>query len=208
MASDSFVSPLLTPLNLEIEWAVTEWNLSSTVRFGWLAPPATTFLDYDRFREGWNSVIKDSWVVNVDHATAVERLAFVWFSLGTSVVLKETPITLALGKRGLPWKELISRLDNAQVKGSTGDRFREWVSRVLEMLMPEMGLPATIVQQFKNARETHKRWRRARLAVKQRRARRLRQLYEVDPKLALRLADGSVLAKQFAPERREYSVTD
>jgi hypothetical protein len=202
--SDSFVSPLLTPASLEIDWALTEWNLSSTVRFNWLAPPATTFLDYDRFRGGWNAVIKAAWVIDVDHAAAVERLAFAWLSLGTAVVTNRAPLPLAF-EGSPPWNQLIALLEGARLKGSAGDRYKEWIRRILEMLMPEMGWPPTISPRFDQATRLHERWQRDRLTVKQRRARRLRQLHEVDSELALQLRDRTRLATQFAPEPAEFS---
>jgi hypothetical protein len=204
-SGDWFVSRLLTPSGLEIDWAATEWNLSSTVRFDWLAPPSTTFLDYDRFREGWNAVIGDFRVLENGHESVVERLAFAWLSLGTAVVMNAPALPLAF-EEGPPWSQLITLLEGARLKGTAGDRYKEWLRRVLEMLMPEMGLPPSIGQRFDQTK-LHDRWVRDRLAVKQRRARRLKRLYEVDPKLTLRLLDRTTLAKQYAPEPSEFSET-
>jgi hypothetical protein len=206
----SFESPLLTAANLEIDWAATEWKLPSPVRFDWPAPPSTTFFDLDRFRATWSVVIRHPEIVeDTGHERIVERLAFAWLSLGTAVVTKDTAVLMTPRGQELPWRELINRLEHVAGKARArrslkAGRYVEWLRRVAELLAPEMGLPTQVTDRFVRIPATLSLvWRNNRVAVRQRRAERLQQLFRVDHALAEGVRAYSLATSDFAPERSE-----
>jgi hypothetical protein len=149
-----FATPLLTPSNVEIDWAATEWMMLQSVRFAWPAPPSATFFDYDRFRATWNLIIRDHEIMQpTDHDLVAARLAFAWLSVGTAVVIKEPPVLPTSWDGPLPWTQLVAKLEQIAPRGHApqfveASRRVEWLKRVGELLMPEMGLPAEVINQF------------------------------------------------------------
>jgi hypothetical protein len=195
----TFVTPLLTQSNLRVDWAVTQWR-EHEVSFPWPIPPARTFLDLDRFKNAWNYAIKSSYVTDSSLEQHAERLLFAWLVAGTVVVMHQSPVQLPKSDAEVPWGDLVKQLDQA-ANCSTRD-CREWLLRVLELLMPEMGMQQGWCAAFRKDSDTFKFWERdCRIRVQQRRAERLAELSKVDTELAERLrASSEGFACDFAPD--------
>jgi hypothetical protein len=199
-----FVTPLLTSSNVTIDWASTEWKTPRPILFPWPAPPCTTFFDYDRFKGAWNEVIKDEDVVQpTGPELVVERLAFAWLSIGTAVVTRESPVVVS-SWGNLPWSELVNKL--VSMAGKLQDhhfadvnRYSEWLRRVAELLMPEMGWPSRVVDHFSDvAVALSNVWLNHRLTIRQRRAERLKQFLEILAAIPPSLLD-SRLGAEYTP---------
>jgi hypothetical protein len=200
----SFITPLLTPANLELDWASTEWKLSPPVTFPWPEPPCTTFFDYDCFRAVWNDVIRNQEIMQATaQLQTIERLAFAWISFGTAVVRRAPPLAVTSWHEPLPWVALIQQLEALTgyiASHQEGSRYSEWLRRLAELLMPEMGLPEPVTKPFSESQQLKEVWIKNRLALRERRLRRLRMLHEVDPEFAEHVR-ASVVIGELTPER-------
>jgi hypothetical protein len=200
----TFVTPLLTPANLELDWAATEWKLSPPVTFPWPEPPCATFFDYDCFRAVWNDIIRNQEVMQATaQLKTLERLAFAWISFGTAVVRRAPPLSVTSWHEPLPWAGLIvqlAELTHYVASHQEATRYIEWLRRVAELLMPEMGLPEQVTKPFSDNRQLKEVWIKNRLALRERRLRRLKMLHEVDPEFAEHVRT-SLLVGELTPER-------
>jgi hypothetical protein len=203
----SFVTPLLTHANLDIEWAATEWKLSPSVKFVWPTPPCATFFDFDCFKSAWNDVIRDP---NVVQATGqeyvIERLVFAWLTIGLAVMRKE-PLLSTKSWNDPQWEDLIAGMEPQHDHESTeAGKYTEWLRRVAELLMPEMGLPGRVIDRFARAGQLKQVWVADRLTLRQRRLERLRTVFAVDPDFAEHLRTTAFLS-ELAPERKDLAGT-
>lgn len=212
VSGSCFITPLLTRANLHIRWATTEWQHHQPVAFAWPAPPARTFLQLDLFGSAWNQAITAN---SLTEATTpeqrVERLAFAWLAAGTAICTRSRePVRMTQLDADVPWDALAQRLktmateaaaSNA-IDGSRGAEYREWLLRVLELLMPEMGLPLReLAKRFKPPEELSTFWRQSHVVIQQRRAERLARIAEVDRDLAEQLRTAETgMARGFVPE--------
>jgi hypothetical protein len=201
---------LLTSANAELHWAMTEWRVVPSVRFAWPAPPSTTFFDYDRFRAAWNAIIHDQDIIgSTDPETVVERLAFAWLSVGTAVVEKALPSFPKDWDGPMPWADLTSRLDGlaSSIGSESTDASRdaEWLKRVAELLMPEMGLPDRVIRPFtvRSPGPLRKLWNDHRASIRQRRIEKLKALYDIDSDLAEYLRPAPL--EEFTPQPHELA---
>jgi hypothetical protein len=205
----SFETPLLTTANLEISWAATEWKLSTPVVFRWPAPPCTTFFDFDSFKAAWNDVQgKGEVVQSTRPEDVIERLAFAWLSIGFAVVKKVPPLPVPSWAAPLPWAGLIQGMAGSVAHHEFAERSRrtEWLRRVAELLMPEMGLPAKVTDPFKNSPDDLKQiWLEQRVALRQRRLDRLRTLHEHDPGFAERVRKAPTFLEHVTPNSNEVT---
>ena len=182
-----FRSALLTPASLAIDWAATEWKLTTPITFEWPAPPCTAFFDYDCFKSAWNDVIKADTESVAE--SQVERLVFAWIAIGTAVVKKEPPRKVRWWDGPVQWDSLLEQLQQmAEAIGiptfADAQRYTEWLRRVAELLMPELGVPEKICTAFSSATPLYQVWIKNRSVVLERRLNRLRKVHEVDPELA------------------------
>lgn len=203
---DSNFTTLLTRANLYVDWAVTEWQ-PRLVRFEWPEPPVATFFQYDLFKTVWSkAVVPKNVTTTPQPEKQIERLAFAWLSAGTAVVANESAIIVPDPGKEMPWPDLHEQLkivtqnaDNTTLPGS--DNCSEWLLRIAELLMPEMGLPGSIAREFSNFGKPRGFWAKNRPDIQQRRAERLAELNSVEPKLADRLlASERSMAHELAPE--------
>jgi hypothetical protein len=200
-----FVTPLLNPSALRIDWAITEWRLAEPVPFNWPPPPASTFFDLDCFKAAWNTAITSREVTGETIPERhVERLMFAWISVGTSVLTRTDAEKLNSPGEPVPWASLTKKLDalatTALREGS--DTAREWLLAIAELLMPELAAPISVHAPFLKTRNLIRFWRRHRLGLQQRRADRLSELAAIDPVLAESLRAAGSLAREFAPPRQ------
>jgi hypothetical protein len=190
----SFVTPLLTPANLRIDWAATEWRVARRVRFDWPAPPVPTFFDLDCLKAAWNLAIKSPEIAEARLTEKVERLLFAWISIGTAVLTRQPAQRLSSRSEPLAWKALTKNLE--ALVDSHDDAHREWLIRVCEILMPEVvGTLPLIAAKFGKTLPGF--WRSHRTAIIQRRVDRLVELSS-DRELIERLL-GLGLAEGFKP---------
>jgi hypothetical protein len=208
----AFATPLLTPSNVEIDWAATEWKTVPPVRFPWPVPPCVTFFDFDQFKSGWNEVIKDPDIVQpTSYDRVAERLVFAWIAIGTAVITRRSPSTVAswAGPLESNWRKLLDQLDTMSLEMTRHEfvdatRYHEWLKRVAELMMPEMGLPREVLQGLPDIPDNLETfWKTNHLAGRQRRAERLRGLQDVDDELAASLAEPVVMSS-WRLEPREY----
>ena len=175
----TFVTPLLTPSNLIIDWAATEWTLARNIRFNWPGPPVTTFFDLDCLKSAWNRAIKSLDVIGETlPLVRVERLLFAWISAGTAVLTRTSAVPLSHRSEAVPWPGVIGKLQDLTTTSSRqlSDAAREWLLRVAEVLMPELAAPSSVQELFSKAKPLTTFWRLHRLAVQERRRERLDDL--------------------------------
>jgi len=207
-SDDSQFTNLLTPTNFVVDWAVTEW-LPNIARFSWPKPPALTFFHIDRFKSAWRKAINHK-IPATDKDNQVEQvnwLVFAWLSLGTSVVANEPPTTMTKHSSEMPWSELISKLEEAEDKASNTQvaesaDCREWLLRVAELLMPEMGLPKNIGEVIFGSAKLSEFWQNNRSVIEQWRIHQLSRIATMSPDLAegLREPPEVSFASDFAPK--------
>lgn len=200
----TFVTPLLAKSNLYADWAVTEWQQQEVVSFPWPIPPAVTFFELDRFKRAWNDAIKSKYMTSeTAPERRAERLLFAWLATGTTIVMHQSSVRLPEPSLEVPWRHLVDQLDQAadEITNRRKGPYREWLLSVLELLMPEMGLPQGVTAHFKES-ATLRFWQEeCRLVIQQRRAERLAALSDVDNRLAESLrASREGFAGDFAPD--------
>jgi hypothetical protein len=205
--SAPFRSALLTPASLAIDWAATEWKLTTPVTFEWPVPPCTTFFDYDCFKSAWTDVIKADTESVAE--SQVERLVFAWIAIGTAVVKKEPPRKVRWWEGPVQWALVIAQLQ--EMAGTIGlptfadaQRYTEWLRRVAELLMPEFGVPEKIRTAFSDATALHQTWINNRSVLLDRRLDRLRKLHEVDPEVAEDMRQSSV-REELNPQKADVT---
>lgn len=190
---EHFSTPLLAPPRLTIDWACTEWPLARPVRCNWPSPLLETFFDFDCLKATWNQAL------GLVHETApskqVEWLAFAWISAATAVLTRTPAVRLPATGAVLPWGELGKILK--RLLASSVEAQRDWLLRLAEMSMPEMGLPAVAERLTETLGEF---WQARAPLIRERRRERLAEIADVSTDFANDLLVGTSLARGFASE--------
>jgi hypothetical protein len=203
-----FSSPLLrqasTPRD---EWMTCEWRLEvgQSALLPWPAPPFSSFWEYDLFLSSWNDAVRETHVT--DWEKFLQRLLFVWLNMGTAILDRGRPETLAQGR--LPqWDKVSSRLATlVRRAGDSHDRrsavFTDWLNKVILLLMPESGLPQGLTRPFFKNDHLVRFWRKQRQTITRDRAVRLAELVKLEMvELADRLLKIPVLEGSFKPSKQ------
>jgi hypothetical protein len=82
-------------------------------------------------------------------------------------------------------EEMVTTIKNPQFTESY--RYTEWLLRVAELLMPELGMPVNVRKAFASATALHAVWRKSGSILRERRRQRLQKLHEVDAAFAEQL---------------------
>jgi hypothetical protein len=211
-------SPLLNRSSLWLDWAVTVWNERLINRFPWPAPVVRSFFELDRFADAWRRVIgSDEITGESEPDRKVDRLGFAWLAAGTALINHTQPLSIPTAGAELPWEGLADQLERTAQQIGVGQHigpYREWLLRVLELLMPEMGLPVEFgspqygaVTEFTSRESLVGFWQENHTIIQLRRAERLALLNLVASELAetLRGWEGG-LAGQFIPTKEQVEI--
>jgi hypothetical protein len=156
----NYKSPLLYQKPNFFNLAATVWqqDANSRVELPWPSPVCKSFWELDIFKSSW----KDS-MEQLDINGGLDWAAFVWISVGTSIVDRIEPVQSA--SKGYVekdlWTTVIGRLEALTKpfgeKNSQNDAL-EWLTRVFLMVMPENGLSNKIYLDFVNCLGLRRYW--------------------------------------------------
>ena len=188
----NFVSPLLYRVSEFLHLAVTVWQLDqvSSIELPWSLPPCKSFWEYDIFKNAWRGAMEQEVTgFNADWA------AFVWLSLGTSLVDRIEPVQSA--SPGIvhdnDWDAIVVRLKTMKGYGSENvsqNVVLEWLTRVFLMVMPENGMPESVRHHFVNSPDLQTYWIDHRQLILPRRTIRLASMVENNlEKLAFKMLE-------------------
>ena len=176
----SFISPLLARGWDFVKLAVTLWRQdeASKVELPWPQPLCKSFWEYDIFKSTWRESLE-----RIDTDISIDWAAFVWLSLGSSIVDRVEPIRPAsYGYVSAPdWQNIANRLLRMRYPESLNILRRdalEWLTKVFLIVMPEYGLPDSVVRTFVESSDLREYWIEHRQSILPRRTTRLATMVE------------------------------